>query len=106
MKGFEQDIYIGESSNSSLLWLAAVAVCFATHLKDGEQGVDDAVEVGGGRFFREVEGAAEELHPEEGEDEDEENEEDEQGDDGGDGVHEGLDQAAHGFPVSVRGQQR
>ena len=46
------------------------------------------------------------LHAEEGEDEDEENEEDEQGDDGGDGVHEGLDQAAHGFPVSVRGQQR
>ena len=46
------------------------------------------------------------LHAEEGEDEDEENEEDEQGDDGGDGVHEGLDQAAHGFPVSVRRQQR
>ena len=46
------------------------------------------------------------LHAEEGEDEDEENEEDEQGDDGGDGVHEGLDQAAHGFPVPVRGQQR
>ena len=57
MKGFAQDM--GESSNSSLLWLARIAVCFASHLKDGEQGVDDAVEVGGGRFFREVEGAAE-----------------------------------------------
>ena len=78
---FAQDM--GESSNSSLLWLARIAVCFEPHLKDGEQGVDDAVEVGGGRFFREVEGAAEELHPEEGEDEDEEEEEEEERQDGG-----------------------
>lgn len=54
-----------------------------SHLKDGEQRVDDAVEVGGGRTVLEVEGAAEELHPEQGEDEDEEKEQEEERHDGG-----------------------
>ena len=91
------------------------------NLEDSEASLEEVVKSGAGSLRTEF--ATEELekksqawkkltrkrwhlHAEEGEDEDEENEEDEQGDDGGDGVHEGLDQAAHGFPVPVRGQQR
>merc|ERR1719284_11627 len=65
--------------------------------KTVKQSLEEVVKSGAGSLRTEF--ATEELHAEESEDEDEENEEDEQGDDGGDGVHEGLDQAAHGFPV-------
>lgn len=47
-----------------------------------------------------LESSTEDLHAEEGKDEDEEDEEDQQGVDGGDRVDEGLDQVAHGRPVS------
>ena len=63
--------------------MVAVRLLSPPHLKDREQRVDDAVEVGGGRAVWEVEGPAKELHPEQGEYEDEEKEEEEERHDGG-----------------------
>ena len=48
--------------------------------------------------FREL--SAEDLHPEKGENENEEEQNNEQGINGRDGVDQGLDQVAHGGPVS------
>ena len=48
--------------------------------------------------------AAEDLHPEESEDEDEEAEKDQQRHDRGDGVDEGLDQVTHSGPVPRGGK--
>ncbi len=55
-----------------------VPVLAGENLKDGQQGNGKGVEVGRRRLVLEVEGAAEELHAEQGKDEDEEKEQKEQ----------------------------
>ena len=76
-----------------------VPVLAREDLEDGEQRGDDGVEVGGGPPVGKVEAAAEELHPEEGEDEYEEGEEQEEREDGADGVHERDHQVAEVRPI-------
>ena len=72
----------------------------SVHLKDSEHGDWKRVKVWGGSAKVKVEGAPEELHPEQGEDEDEEEEEEEEGDDGLHGGEQGDDQVPQGGPVS------
>ena len=69
-----------------------VPVLASQHLEDGEEGDDEGVEIGVRRPVREVEGTAEQLHPQQGEDEDEEKEKEEEGEDGAHGVEKGDDQ--------------
>ena len=76
-----------------------VPVLASQHLEDGEEGDHEGVEVGVGRPVREVEGTAEELHPQQGEYEDEEKEKEEEGEDGAHGVEKGDDQVPQGGPV-------
>lgn len=70
------------------------------HLKDSEEGDGERVEVRGRRPVGEVEGPAEELHPEQREDEDEEEEQKEQRDDGTHRAQQRDDQIAQGRPIS------
>ena len=62
---------------------------FIPHLKDSEHGNWERVEVWGRCAKVKVEGASEQLHAEQGEDEDEEEEEEEEGDDGLHGGEQG-----------------
>ena len=59
-----------------------VPVLARQHLEDGEEGDHEGVEIGVRRPVREVEGTAEQLHPQQSEDQDEEKEEEEEGEDG------------------------
>ena len=69
-----------------------VPVLARQHLEDGEEGDHEGVEIGVRRPVREVEGTAEQLHPQQGEDQDEEKEKEEEGEDGSHRVEEGDDQ--------------
>ena len=69
-----------------------VPVLASQHLEHGEEGDDEGVEVGVRRPLREVEGTAEQLHPQQGEDQDEEEEQEEEGEDGAHRVEKGDDQ--------------
>ena len=70
------------------------------HLEDREAGLRERVEVAP-RLGRVVELPAEDLHPQQGEDEDEQEEDDQQRVDRGDRVHQRLHQVAHRGPVPV-----
>ena len=73
---------------------------FVPHLKDSEHGDRKGVKVGSWGAEVEVEGAPEQLHPEQGEDEDEEEEEEEEGDDGLHGSKQRDNKVSQGGPVS------
>ena len=68
-------------------------------MKDSEQGDGEGVEVGGRGAVLEVEGAAEELHPKEGEDQDEEEEQEQQRDDRPHRAQQRDDQVSKRGPV-------
>ena len=69
------------------------------NLENCEQGARDRVEVGRRPAFRKVEGASEDLHAEQREDEDEQEEKEQKGHDGRDGVHEGDHKISQARPV-------
>ena len=71
-------------------------------LKHSQKSVENCVEVRGGGLRGEVEGASEELHPEQREDEDEQEEEEEKGHDGRQSVHQSYHKIAKWRPVPAK----